>query len=271
MNKQDFCNDFSTVAAIVPAGGAGSLSNGKPKVLEEIAPGRSILGHILQVLLTLGLGQIVVVVNSFLFREMIQDHLRTEGFDNHVTWALQHWRLGAAEAVAVGLEKLREEINTVLVTYGDMPLWRAQTFRELLTMQRYALADVAMMYVPLSHKVPETIKQYGRIVADEEGGIMQIFELGDEINVDPKRVYATNPSLYAFSKGFVTRNLRLIPMRSKGDGHEPEFHLPYLIGIARSEGVPITAVEVTDPEEALGVNTQEDLEEVRQVLARRKV
>lgn len=259
MNRKRDRNVLSSVAAIIPAGGAGSISNGKPKVLEEISDGRSIIGQVLSSLLPLGLGQIVVVVNNFLFREKIQEHLRREGLNNHVTWALQHWRLGAAEAVAVGLEKLTEDIRTVLVTYGDMPLWRTETFLELISGTLFLSYDIGMVYVPLTEKTPEMVRNYGRVLRNKKGNIMQIVEPSDEISEDLSEVDSVNPSLYVFNRGWLTRNLSRIEPKGKGDGFPSEFHMPQLIKIARDPAVGVLELELADQNEALGINTLDDL------------
>lgn len=258
---------FDRVSAIIPAGGCGELNGrGIPKVLEELPNGRSILGQVLTTVMAAGIKTTVVVVNNYKFQERIEAHLEAEGFTAHVTYALQHWRLGAAEAVAIGLEKLPDEIESVLVAYADMPLWREVTLRCLIGLHLETQAKVSMVTIRLDERTPESIRKFGRIVKDTTGRIIDIVEPQDEIAFNSALASSVNPSLYLFDREWLGRNLHRLEAYSKGDGFPNEFRLPPLVLYASRDGVGVRELHLNDPLEALGVNTPADLEEVSKVL-----
>ena len=259
--------DFTRVAAIVPAGGSGDL-DGMPKILHPLPNGRSILGQVLFTIKTAGFKTVVVVVNNYRFQEQTELHLAEEGFSDSLIFGSQHWRFGAGESVAIGLEKLpANQIDTILVAFADMPMWKPETIKKLLEAHQEAGGAVTLASIKLTESTPETIKRYGRVLRNVNGEPIDIIEPEDDIK-NASEITTVNPSLYVFDRRWLYRNLHKVQPRDRNDGFAAEIYLPPLVGIAHNDGAGVTEVPLEDPNEALGINTKEDLELVAKIMAR---
>jgi bifunctional UDP-N-acetylglucosamine pyrophosphorylase/glucosamine-1-phosphate N-acetyltransferase len=213
-------------------------------------------------------GSIVVVIGDSRknpYGEQIRQALTSAGHAD-VKFAIQPDRLGAADAVVRGLEQLDGETH-ILVTFGDMPLWRPETFGRLVTAHLLQKAHISMVTVRPPHGHPT--ERYGRIARDGGGRILAAFEPSELREGQLQGAVSVNPSLYVFERVWFEANWNLIPPVDKGDGFQPEFHLPKLLPIAHEKGFKISEVRLEDPSEALGVNTPEDLAEVQEVIRQR--
>jgi bifunctional N-acetylglucosamine-1-phosphate-uridyltransferase/glucosamine-1-phosphate-acetyltransferase GlmU-like protein len=181
-------------------------------------------------------------------------------------FAVQPNRYGAADAVARGIAQLNGERH-ILVSFADMPLWRPGTLKQLVESHLRSCAIVSMvtLHPPEGHRT----ERYGRIAYDSHGGILAAFEPSELKPGQLKGAVSVNPSLYVFERGWFEANWRQIPPVSKQDGFPSEYHLPKLLPIAHGQGICINHVDLEDPGEALGVNTAEELAEVREVISRR--
>lgn len=273
---------FENVAAIIPAGGCGDLGNGRPKVLEPLPNGRSVLAQVVAQVNKIGCDPTVVVANNYKFRRQIERHMSKQGLA--VLFAHQHWRLGAAEAVAMGLEKLPERklgcpdaqtdyklfrIDHVLVVYADKPLWRAETLKQLVSLHLTVGAKVSMLSIPISEQTPEAISQYGRILRDERGHVQEVVERQDPEWNRAEQARSVNPCLFVFERDWLDQNLSKINPVCRDDGYTPEFWLPRLVNVASDNGDKIAELPFDTYDEALGVNTAEELELVRLVITKR--
>lgn len=258
---------MKNLACVVPAAGWGSVCPLKstPKVLADVGNGGLMINRVVQAVLAAGIQRIIVVVGDNRYGEQIRNTISNKRYP--VSFAVQYERRGAADAVARALPSLDSERH-ILVTFGDMPLWRSTTIRSLAKMH---LKDdrAAISMVTLALQPGHRTARYGRIVRDEAGRILAALEpseLGDrEIN----KARFVNPSLYVFERRWLTGHLSLIQPVDKGDGFPAELHLPKLLPLAHEEGARILELPLLDPTEALGVNTPEELREVQAVLANR--
>lgn len=254
------------VACIIPAAGWGSVCQVRSiaKVVEPVGNERMI-NRVVETVRSARLnGRVVVVVGDNKYGSQIRECLAE---DRDVVFAVQPRRRGAADAVACGLPYLDDERH-VMVTFGDMPLWRPQTLQNLaLAHLKHGRATISMitLRLPSEHR----FERYGRIARDEQSRILGAFEPSELAGQKLPEVAFVNPSLYVFDRSWLTANLSLIPPVDKGDGFGPELHLPKLLFIAHDQGVTIQEIRLTDKSEALGVNTAEELAEVQEILRSR--
>lgn len=249
------------VAAIVPAAGWGFLKPGFPKILEDLN-GKTILHTVLGTLLDNSfVSEIVIVVNPNNYGPQIE--AVCSGLPVRI--AYQEKRTGAAGAVACALP-LVSQYDHVVVTYADMPLWRAQTMRMLVAKHLAENATISMVTVTLngSHR----LDRYGRVARDEKGQILAVFEPDELTGFDLSLARTVNPSLYCFERRWLETHIPSIEPVSK-DGFEPELHVPRLIPMAHDQDRKILEVPLADETEALGVNTLSELLDVREILAAR--
>lgn len=267
------------VGVIVVAAGHGTLRPGVSKLTATVdaSSDTSMLGQILRTVNTVkGLWPRWLVLNSR-FRSQIDAALERDGVGGYSIMH-QHVRRGAADAVRLVMEHERAAWrgDAFLVVYGDMPLWRPETLRRLVEVHQCPTSAhlprpvISMVTVRVgSAETPRILERYGRVFRDAEGRIVNVVEPGDARASDLALTTSVNPSLYVFDRAWFLKRYDRIRPYPRADGHGDEFHLPPLLAIAAEEGAPVAELVVDDPEEALGVNTAEELVEVRAIIARR--
>src|SRR6516165_2539393 len=139
-----------------------------PKVLHHLC-GRSLLGHTLAVAGELTPQQLVVVVGHG--RDQVAAEVASRAPEARVV--VQDQQLGTGHAVRMVTEALGVISGTVVVTYGDMPLLRGETLRELL--DRHCDAGNAVTVLTARGDSAG----YGRIVRDGGGAFLRIVEERD--------------------------------------------------------------------------------------------
>lgn len=257
------------VACIIPAAGWGSVCpvRSSPKVLADLG-GEIMLHRIIQTVFRADFADtLVVVTGNSTYGEQVRNALRSVKHPN-LKVVTQSQRRGAADAVAQALPHLNGESH-VLVTFGDMPLWRAATMQDLVS-AHLTRRSAAISMLTLKLQPGHRTERYGRIVRDEQGRILAALEPSELTGLDLSGAKFVNPSLYVFVTDWLVRHLPLIPPTDMRDGFPAELHLPKLLPMAHDKGARILEVPLADPSEALGVNTPEELAEVRAILRARR-
>ncbi|HEV8601179.1 MAG TPA: sugar phosphate nucleotidyltransferase [Patescibacteria group bacterium] len=253
------------VACVIPAAGWGSVCpvRSSPKVLADLGD-EIMLDRIINTVLEADVADsLVVVIGNGRYGEQVRAALKGNHYGKlHIV--TQPERRGAADAVAKALPYLNGESH-VLVTFGDMPLWRAETFKALIK-AHLDHGQAAISMVTLRVKEGHRTEKYGRIVRDSSGRILAALEPSELAGRELPGAAFVNPSLYVFERSWLMKRLPDIPPTDKGDGFPAELHLPKLLPLAHDEGVNIVEVPLEDPSEALGVNVPEELDEVRAIL-----
>lgn len=256
------------MGALVIAAGYGSFRKEGgipyPKILEDLH-GKPLIAQVLETLRSIELDPVVII--NPLFGNQIRNALSAVGFGN-VRYIIQPDRFGTAEAVERALPIFKEEgITDFLAMYGDMPLWREKTLRALIECHLRNRAILSMVSVTLREASFKDAERYGRIIRDEVGSIIGIFEAGDAYPEGPisGRV---NPSLWVWNTDWVSRHISRVPPRERPDGRQAERQLPLLVGIASQEDARITELPLDDATEALGINNMNELALVRNLFGR---
>ncbi len=247
-------------AGIILASGYGAIGD-QPKVVVPIGEYPMIIRCIASAL-TAGLNPIVVVVNAR-YQDEIESVVRTHFRLKRIRFAVQPERTGAADATLHGLRSMNGKLtDSFAIIFGDMPLWRPETVGRVMALREQKQATIAMATVSLDAPHPQEVKRFGRIIRDGNGLISRIVEPTD---AEPEELKATtvNPSLYAFETDWFFRHARVPEPHNRGDGYSAEYYLPPLVGLAVSQWLRVAEYPLTDPEEALGVNTPEELARVR--------
>lgn len=263
-----------TIGLIVVAAGHGTLRPDVSKLAEPVNVGRvrSMAGTVLQSAVQVpGIGIALLVLNER-FRPQLEPVLREEvRWDGMLRTVIQRERRGAADAVAVAMRYGTEPpADGYLVVYGDMPLWRPETLAALVALHRRERPAISMVTVRINGAAtPRILERYGRVFRDAQGRIVNVVEPGDARPEDLAATTTVNPSLYVFDRAWFLAHVDRIPPYPRADGHGDELHLPPLLAIAAKEEAPVAELVLDDPEEALGVNTVQELADVRAIIARR--
>ena len=205
------------VAVIVLAAGEGTRMKSRiPKVLHPLC-GRSMLGHALAVAGELAPDRLVVVVGHS--RDEVSAEAVRHAPDVHVV--VQQRQAGTGHAVRTVTEALGDLPGIVVVTYGDMPLLRAQTLAALVREHAAAGNGVTV----LTALVPDP-SGYGRVIRDGSGALAEIVEDADATAAQ-RAIREINTGCYAFDSQSLLATLdRIRPDNNRSEEHTSELQSP---------------------------------------------
>jgi len=226
------------VRLIVLAAGKGTrMKSAMPKVLHCLA-GKPLLAHVLDTGATLDPASITVVVGHE--AEQVKQTIT-----HPVHWALQSEQLGTGHAVREGMDAIEDD-DTVLITYGDVPLTRASTYQALL--------DVCSgKSIGLLTLMMEDPTGYGRILR-EGGAVVGVVEQKDATQ-DQLGIHEVNAGVVSIKGG----SLRSLLSRISNKNAQGEYYLTDIHELAVKEGLAVTAVHPQDAWEVDGVNSRSQL------------
>ena len=241
-------------AAIILAAGVSSRMNTQlPKVLHEVC-GRPMLAYVLDACREVGITKIFVVVG---FGADQVERYFAEAKD--ITWVQQQEQLGTAHAVMCCKEYLKDFQGETLVLCGDGPLIRSQTLKTLIEKH-----EAGQSAATLATAVLDDPSGYGRIIRDKYGNIQGIVEDSD-CTKEQLAVTEVNPSYYLFNNQILFEALEKV----KPDNVKKEYYLTDAVSGIIATGHRVMAVTAVRPEEAMGVNSREQLSSASKIMQRR--
>ncbi|MDO5741094.1 MAG: bifunctional UDP-N-acetylglucosamine diphosphorylase/glucosamine-1-phosphate N-acetyltransferase GlmU [Ornithinimicrobium sp.] len=255
-----------TAVIILAAGEGTRMKSRTPKVLHSIG-GRTLLGHAMHAARAASPQHLAVVVRHE--RDLVAAHIAD--LDPSALVADQDETKGTGRACECGLDVLPTDLSgTVLVTMGDVPLLTGQTLTELT--QRHESSGAAVTVI--TAELPDA-KAYGRVVRDEQGDVVQIMEYKDALAhreagdhyrhvVDVREI---NSGIYAFDAAVLRAALQEVGV----DNAQGEKYLTDVIGIARRDGLKVSALLIDDLWQTEGVNDRAQLAFLGKELNRRTV
>ncbi len=181
-----------------------------------------------------------------------------EGLKEHVgdraEFVIQSEQLGTGHAVMVAEEQLRD-VETVLVSYGDHPLYEPKTYKEIVQKHQNSGATITMLTTQLSDYDGwrSLFTHWGRIVRAEDGAVQSITEY-KLCTDEEKNITEVNNGMYCFNGPWLWENIKeLSDSNAKG-----EYLLTDLVAIALKQGKLIETISC-EPEHGIGVNTPEEV------------
>jgi bifunctional UDP-N-acetylglucosamine pyrophosphorylase / glucosamine-1-phosphate N-acetyltransferase len=219
---------------ILAAGKGKRMASCLPKVLHLIG-GKTMLEHVVNTAESLNPENIIVVVGNG--KEKVKktcSHL-------NVTWVEQTEQLGTGHAVMQALPHCQSN-DRVLVLYGDVPLISTRLLRQLIQ-------DTLPNGLGLVAAELEDPRGFGRIVRNELGNIVKIVEHKDAVDWQ-LNITEVNTGIISAESNFLQKTLPEL----KNKNSQQEYYLTDIIGLAVSDGIPISGVLAHDPIEVFGVN-----------------
>jgi bifunctional UDP-N-acetylglucosamine pyrophosphorylase/glucosamine-1-phosphate N-acetyltransferase len=249
----------NNVGVVILAAGHGTrMKSELPKVMHELN-GKPLVAHVVDNARAAGIVQKPVVVVS------PKSDLVREYFGDTVEYAVQEEQLGTGHATASAAPVLRENIEHVVVLYGDMPFLRPDSIARLVRRHEERGNTLTMMTVTVPNfEHPYTpFYNFGRVIRDEQGHIVDSVEKKD---ATPEQVVITevNPCYYCFRTDWLWEHVTKL----QNNNVQHEYYLTDLVHIAIAEGARMSSV-ATDPHEALGINSPEDLELAQKAMSLR--
>ena len=241
----------SPVAVVVLAAGQGTrMKSGLAKVLHPIA-GRPMLGYPLAAAEALGAAPIVVVVG--------RDAEQVEAaFAGRARFALQREQRGTGHALLQAEAALGDFEGDLLVLYGDTPLLRASSLREMIERKRSTGADLVLLSARVA--VP------GILVRDGAGRLARIVEATDA-TPDQLAIAERNTGVYLADRALFWKALAQADSRNA----QAEIYLTSVVEILLREGRRIEVLPLDDDAEGMGINTRVELARAAAVVRARKL
>ena len=235
-------------AVIVLAAGAGTrMKSETPKVMHPIG-GRSMVEHAIAAAQDLRPQRLAVVVRHQ--RDKVAAHVTA--FDPSITIVDQDDVPGTGRAVEVGLLGLDESATvegTVVVTYGDVPLLRSETLKELIAVHELDGNAVTVLTTNIANP-----GAYGRIVRNAAGEVTAIVEAKDATD-EQLTITEINSGIYAFDAAVLRDSLKQVTT----DNSQGEKYITDVLEIARNAGHRTSALAIEDRWEVEGANDRVQL------------
>jgi bifunctional UDP-N-acetylglucosamine pyrophosphorylase/glucosamine-1-phosphate N-acetyltransferase len=245
---------MSEKVAIILAAGMSSRMNTKlPKVLHEVC-GRPMLAYVMDACRQAGVQKLYIIVGYG--KEQVIHYFNG---DKDIVWVEQKEQKGTGHAVLCCKEHLANFEGDTLILCGDMPLIRPEIVQTLVEKHENESAAAT-----LATAILEDTRNYGRIIRDGYGNIQGIVEDAD-CNPQQKLIKEVNPSYYCFKNKVLFEALgKITPNNIKN-----EYYLTDALHLVIKAGHRVVAVTAVSPEDAIGVNSRQQLSEVGRIMQQR--
>lgn len=241
--------------AIVPAAGRGTrLQIGDSTMPKAMIPlgGRPILEIVLENLEFIAPGEITIVVGYA--KERITGY-----FGDRYRYVEQKEQLGTGHAVSMCADSFRGFDGDVLVTFGDMPLFRGDEMEKMCRQHAASGAACTMM----TAENPD-LELWARVVRDAEGRFEAIVE-GKDCTPQQAQIRELFSGVFVFDSRALFEVLPGIG-RSNVQG---EYYLTEVPQLMARRGMKVETYLIKDGDDLRGVNTSEDVEICERILRER--
>lgn len=237
-------------AVILAAGKSTRMKSELPKVLHPIL-GRTMIDYVLDAARSAGCEKIVVIVGH-----KAEEVKAALSHHPDVEFALQADQKGTGHAVMMSADNLAEHDGPVLVLAGDTPLLKGSSLSRLLEVQQQQNAACVV-----GTAITEANEGLGRIVRDRNGSFLRIVEQKDA-TPEEAAILEINTGCFAFDGKQLFKALNQV----RPNNNQAEYYLTDCAEILLKDGETVLAETAFTIQEALGVNTQEQLAEVADIL-----
>jgi bifunctional UDP-N-acetylglucosamine pyrophosphorylase / glucosamine-1-phosphate N-acetyltransferase len=237
----------SSLTCVVLAAGQGTrMHSDTPKVLHQIACVPMIF-HVIAACARLSPEKILAVI--------ARDAEEVERALAPLICVIQPEPRGTGDAVKAAREELKDFTGDIIVLFGDTPLVTVETLQGLRD-KRAAIGAA----IVVSGFTPDDPAQYGRLVVDEKGGLIEIVEANDA-TPEQRRIRLCNGGIMLFEAA------KLWPLLDKlnNTNAKNEFYLTDCVKLARERGWSCAVAEMP-AEDVLGINTRVELAEAEKIM-----
>ena len=244
---------MNNVLSIILAAGQGTrMKSDKVKVLHHVG-GRPMLHYVVDNVAGFSTGTVIIIGRQ---GELVRESL--EGKAN-LKFVVQEQQLGTGHAVMQAREEIAGHNGPVLVLYGDTPLLREETLRELIKTHQEKKAACTVLTTLVFNPTG-----YGRIIRDEAGYIQRIVEERDA-SPEEKRIQEINSGVCCFESSLLLEALAHIDNKKCPGGYYLTDTIAYLNG----QGKKVFPYLIDDFYEITGINDRINLASAERIIRNR--
>lgn len=236
---------------ILAAGKGTRMKSRLYKVLHPVA-GKAMVDHVLTQVEKIKPDMIETIIGNG--ADKVKDLL-----GDRTKYALQSEQLGTGHAVLQSEKDLGSKEGITLVVTGDTPLFTADTFEKLLDFHEKEAAAVTILTAHADDPFG-----YGRIVRDANGNVEKIVEQKDASRSE-QEIHEINTGVLAFDNQLLFENLHKV----KNNNAQGEYYLPDVISLLKEQGKKVSAYQMADLSESMGVNDRVALSKAEKIMQRR--
>lgn len=243
------------VSVVILAAGLGTrMRSKKAKVLHK-AGGLTIVEHVVRGAREVASPENIVTVVGHQ-APAVRDVVAAHG----VRFAEQTEQRGTGHAVLMCREMLKDTPGWVVILYGDCPLLKPSTVKELV--KRHQASNAAATVITTLVADPHG---YGRIVRNQAGEVTAIVEQ-KACTPDQLKINEINSGIYCFNAAALWDLIAGIrPNAASG-----EIYLTDMVEALALQGLRTLPMVIDDEEELLGINTRVELAAANGILRARK-
>ena len=246
---------MKAIRAIIPAAGKGTrlqkLSGDLPKAMFP-ACGRPMLEIVLENLDFIEDKNIYIVVGYG--KEQIISY-----FGDRYCYNEQTQQLGTGHAVMTCAEDFKDFDGNVLITFGDMPLFRRNELEKMCRQHEENGADCTLMTAE-----NPSLTMWARVVRDEKGEFAAIVE-GKDCTAEQAQI----KELFSGVMVFNSRSLFEVLPQVGCANVQQEYYVTEVPELMVKQGMKVQTYFTADGDDLRGINTPEDLEACEQILKAR--
>lgn len=238
--------------AVVLAAGQGTRMKSKLYKVMHPVMGKPMVGHVVDQAIEAQMNKIVTVTG--VGAETVQDYLGEKS-----EYVLQEEQLGTAHAVEQVAPLLEGKEGTTLVICGDTPLLTSETLKALVAHHEDTSAKATIL---TAHA--EDPAGYGRVIRAEDDSVRKIVEDKDASETE-RAVQEINTGTYCFDNKALFETLKKVD----NNNSQGEYYLPDVIELLKNEEELISAYQLSNKEDALGVNDRVALAQASKLMKKR--
>jgi len=218
-----------------------------PKVL-VLLKDRPMIKYLLDSVVDSAVDSRPLIVVSPENKEIISQELK----DYNLEYIIQDQQLGTGHAVASARDYLDDQVDNVVVLYGDQPYLKIESIQKFAAIKQKALT-IMPSPLPDFEDWRHNFYHLGRIMRGMNGEVERIVEFKDATE-EEKLVTEINTGFMSFNKDWLLKNLDNL----KNNNKQGEYYLTDLVKIAFEEGSTVGTIAI-EAREAMGINTLVEL------------
>lgn len=246
---------MKSIRSIIPAAGKGSrlqkVSGDLPKAMFSVG-NKPMLEYVLENLSFIDKKDTYIVVGYG--KEIIMDHLGDSYF-----YVEQKQQLGTGHAVMECAKEFENFDGSVLITFGDMPLFRREEMEAMCQQHVESGADCTLMTA-----ANESLKLWARVIRDEDGHFARIVEGKD---CTPEQ--ADIKELFSGAMVFNSKSLFSVLPEIGCSNVQKEYYITEVPELMVKKGMIVDTYFTKDGDDLRGINAPEDLEICECILEKR--